>query len=125
MSAAEMDQFAEGVVYGHRPTWSFQASRGDREAAAKRKFYPFRGESGVFEDGARRPQRRAVSRLHRAALETLGLNEDADAAAIRMRYADLVKRFHPDSNGGDRSAEAQLHKVIRAYQSLKASGWVT
>jgi curved DNA-binding protein CbpA len=62
--------------------------------------------------------------LQALALETLGLEQDAEPAAIRARYADLVKRLHPDSNGGDRSYETQLMKVIRAYQTLKSAGVV-
>jgi curved DNA-binding protein CbpA len=58
------------------------------------------------------------------ALEALSLDENADAVAIRARYADLVKRWHPDSNGGDRSAEANLQRVLKAYQTLKAGGLV-
>jgi curved DNA-binding protein CbpA len=50
------------------------------------------------------------------------LSEDATGEAIRTRYAELVKRWHPDSNGGDRSAEAQLQRVIKSYQLLKAAG---
>ena len=52
------------------------------------------------------------------------LDERADATAIRTRYAEMVKRWHPDSNGGDRGAEAQLQRVIKAYQTLKAAGLV-
>ncbi|HEX2560181.1 MAG TPA: molecular chaperone DnaJ, partial [Phenylobacterium sp.] len=37
---------------------------------------------------------------------------------------ELVKRFHPDSNGGDRSSEPKLQRVIRAYQSLRKAGMV-
>jgi curved DNA-binding protein CbpA len=50
------------------------------------------------------------------------LKDDATAALVRARYAELVKRYHPDSNGGDRSYEAQLGKVVRAYQTLKSAG---
>jgi hypothetical protein len=50
--------------------------------------------------------------------------QTAASAAIRQRYADLVKKLHPDSNGGDRSHEGQLMKVIRAYQTLKSAGVV-
>jgi DnaJ-class molecular chaperone len=35
-----------------------------------------------------------------------------------------VKRWHPDSNGGDRGAEQSLQKAIKAYQTLKAGGLV-
>ena len=58
------------------------------------------------------------------AFEALALEEGADSGQIRARYAELVKRWHPDSNGGDRGAEANLHRVITAYQTLKAGGLV-
>ncbi|MBB3347807.1 MULTISPECIES: DnaJ domain-containing protein [unclassified Sphingomonas] len=55
----------------------------------------------------------------RRALETLGLAADADRAALRRRYSELVRRYHPDRNGGDRSHEAMLAKVISAYHQLR------
>jgi DnaJ-class molecular chaperone len=65
---------------------------------------------------------RRLSRLQLLALETLALDERADASHIRTRDKELVKRYHPDVNGGDRSAEHQLQRVIRAYQTLKSTG---
>ena len=52
-------------------------------------------------------------------LEVLGLAADADRAALRRRYSDLVRRYHPDRNGGDRRHEAKLTRVIAAYQQLR------
>jgi curved DNA-binding protein CbpA len=49
----------------------------------------------------------------------LGLREDADLHAVRRRYSELVRRFHPDRNGGDRSHEALLQSVVEAYQLLR------
>jgi hypothetical protein len=123
MSEAEYADFARGAEYGHRPTWSFQASKLDREAAVYRKFQAFRGERGPGGQGETlEPRRPRVSRLAGMALEALGLKEDAAPAVIRAKYAELVKRYHPDSNGGDRNFEALLGKVVRAYQTLKAAG---
>jgi curved DNA-binding protein CbpA len=34
----------------------------------------------------------------------------------------LVKRHHPDANGGDRASEAQLREIIAAYNYLKSAG---
>jgi curved DNA-binding protein CbpA len=45
---------------------------------------------------------------------------NADRRMLRTRYAELVRKFHPDRNGGDRSHEKALQAVIEAYQSLKA-----
>ena len=49
----------------------------------------------------------------------LGLGIDADLRAVRGRYSELVRKFHPDRNGGDRSHERALQAVIEAYQQLR------
>jgi len=55
-------------------------------------------------------------------LEVLDLDATATLHQIKARYKELVKRFHPDANGGDRGAEERLKKVIQAYGVLRASG---
>ena len=60
-------------------------------------------------------------KAERRALGVLGLGEDADMHALRKRYSNLVRRFHPDKNGGDRSHEGRLGEVIEAYQLLRKS----
>ena len=60
-----------------------------------------------------------LSGADRAALKVLGLGIDADRKALRGRYSELVRKFHPDRNGGDRSHEAALQKVIEAYNRLR------
>ena len=70
----------------------------------------------------RRSQREAKSRFNRAeqrALAVLGLGEDSDLKSVRASYSKLVRRFHPDRNGGDRSHETRLGEVIEAYQLLR------
>lgn len=61
------------------------------------------------------------NKAERRALGVLGLGEDADRHALRQRYSNLVRRFHPDKNGGDRSHEGRLGQVIEAYQLLRKS----
>ncbi|MDJ0642264.1 MAG: DnaJ domain-containing protein [Erythrobacter sp.] len=55
------------------------------------------------------------------ALETMGLGLDTDRRRLRRRYSELVRRYHPDRNGGDRKFEARLGKVVEAYQLLRKS----
>lgn len=62
---------------------------------------------------------RELSEGDRKALKVLGLGKDADRRALRTRYAELVRRYHPDRNGGDRSHEKALQDVISAYTQLK------
>lgn len=53
------------------------------------------------------------------ALDAMGLDGEADRTALRRRYTELVRRFHPDHNGGDRSSEERLRQVVEAYQLLR------
>ena len=62
---------------------------------------------------------RPLSDSDRKAMKVLGLDKDADRRALRTRYAELVRRYHPDRNGGDRSHEKALQDVISAYTQLK------
>jgi hypothetical protein len=70
---------------------------------------------------AERKDGRPLSGRDREALRTLELGVDADRMALRKRYSELVRRFHPDRNGGDRSHEDALRRTIEAYQQLKGS----
>lgn len=68
------------------------------------------------------PERRdgkPLSGEDRRSLDVLGLAPDADRPALRKRYSELVRKYHPDRNGGDRSHEERLTKVIAAYQQLR------
>lgn len=53
------------------------------------------------------------------AMTTLELQPDSDRKALRRRYTELVRRYHPDHNGGDRSFEDRLQQVVSAYQLLR------
>ena len=69
-------------------------------------------------DGARQDGRE-LSATDRKSLGVLGLGTDADRRALRRRYAELLRRYHPDHNGGDRGHEKALQAVIEAYTALK------
>lgn len=55
----------------------------------------------------------------REALGVMGLSPQTDLPALRRRYSELVRRYHPDRNGGDRSHEGRLQSVVEAYQLLR------
>ncbi|MEW4448428.1 J domain-containing protein [Qipengyuania sp. JC766] len=65
---------------------------------------------------------RHFSREEAEALETMGLGTDTDRQRLRRRYSELVRRYHPDRNGGDRKYEKRLGRVVEAYQLLRKSG---
>jgi curved DNA-binding protein CbpA len=111
---------------GGRPTWSFKAGRGSREAAAAASRGFFRDSFGIFgrnQTAAAAAEKaayeRGLGRLERTALADLDLDATADGATIRRRYTELLKRCHPDANGGDRSTEHKLQRVIKAFRTLR------
>jgi molecular chaperone DnaJ len=48
----------------------------------------------------------------------LGLDNSADMAKIRAAYKKLAKKYHPDCNPGDPSAEEMFKKINEAYRIL-------
>ncbi len=126
LSAKEAENARAQSYYGDRPTWSLGKNDRARAAAKGRKPSDFDDVHGLFDGkegpAAPAPEARKLPRLQAKALETLDLEPGADATKIRRRYADLLRRYHPDSNGGDRSAEAQLQEVVKAHQILKKAG---
>ena len=53
----------------------------------------------------------------------MGLAAGASAEEIKTRYKELVKKYHPDANGGDRGSEERFTSVVQAYQLLKQAGF--
>jgi hypothetical protein len=79
----------------------------------------FQGNGSENEQKARRPLHNAECR----SLRILDLNENSTPAEIKARFKLLVKRHHPDGNGGDRTSEDKLREVIQAYNYLKQAGF--
>jgi hypothetical protein len=82
---------------------------------------PLDAISARFRPGMARPRPDRFSAAERHALGVLDLTDEADRTALRRRYSELVRRYHPDRNGGDRGFERKLGAVIDAYQLLKGS----
>jgi hypothetical protein len=128
MSEAEIDAFRVDAVTGHRPTWPL----GKRAAHAPGKQEPRSfGDThhlfgGAFEpplgNGTDGSPARPLTGPQVRALDVLNLEAGASLHQIKARYKELVKRFHPDTNGGDRGSEERLKRVIQAYGVLRASG---
>ena len=125
MNEGQIEHERERSATGDRPTWQFKASRQSREAAAfaAGAGRAFADPLGLFRASRRRAEaaqaERKLGRLERNALADLDLTEAATGPEIRTRYTELIKRCHPDTNGGDRSAEQKLQRVLKAYKQLR------
>jgi hypothetical protein len=119
MSADEITRAQSPLAGWDRPSRRFAANGADPPPRWSDFTDPLDAISTRFGSvkEATRPSR--FSKAERRALSVLGLGEDADRHQLRQRYSGLVRRYHPDKNGGDRSHEARLGEVIEAYQLLR------
>ena len=76
-----------------------------------------------FSPGASGAPQRSVRNAERKALHTLGLDETATPEQVKTQYKALVKRLHPDANGGSRAMEDKLKEVIQSYDYLRSVGY--
>lgn len=130
----------EQQATGGRPTWRMGSADGARASAT---FSTMRSGSSASLNRARaaaaaragagagagpaRPvsRRRKLKTLEAKALDTLELGDEATGDEIKTAYKKLVKRHHPDANGGDRASEERFGEVVKAYQILKAANLTT
>jgi hypothetical protein len=135
MSDDAIAQYQKESLTGHRPTWKM-GSIGGKRGKRRKDELPDGGSMddpfSLFGDAAPRrkgkaqeppAETRKVFNAQRRALEVLGLEADAQRADIKARFKTLVKRHHPDANGGDRGSEAMLREIIQAYNYLKSAGF--
>lgn len=132
MSDDAVLKYQKDAITGHRPTWKMgtgrRAQRDPGHFYAEGATDPF----GMFREfgagggaQAKSPQNegRTIRNAERKAFNALGLEFSATRVEIKARFHELVKRHHPDANGGDRSTEDRLVEVIQAYNYLKSVGF--
>jgi len=117
MNEAEIEAELRKDIVGHRPSWRLGSRTAWRFGNGVKDF-------GLFDFEANTPPPKLRSRPptpQEAALEVFDLTLPLTLAAVKARYKELVKRHHPDANGGDKAAEERLKIVNQAYSTLKAS----
>ena len=137
MNAEAVARYQKDALTGHRPTWKMGMLGGKRTGKSSSARFFNGGEAAqdpfdMFSELGVKPrpgqarqeaERRAVRNAELKALHSLGLEADAERSEIKSRFKELVKRHHPDANGGDRSSEDKLREIIEAYNYLKSAGY--
>ncbi len=136
MSPGQLESFLREDVVGHRPTWRLGALghtpwRDDqmsdpehwvdslglfRAARARQRADRRRRATGEAPGTPGRPLTPVEN-----AMKVMDLVPPLTLTALRVRYRELVKRYHPDTNGGDRAAEERLKEITQAYSTLRAT----
>ncbi|MBZ0217280.1 MAG: DnaJ domain-containing protein [Fimbriimonadaceae bacterium] len=133
MTDSELKDYQESARTGHRPTWTRSDSSAGQSGTGKRKAGRPTARrikdplnltgAGTRTRSSDQPDRKVVRNVERKSLMALDLDSSATSDEIKMRYKELVKRHHPDANGGDRACEDKLREIIQAYNYLKTAGF--
>jgi hypothetical protein len=129
MADDDVVAYQRSAATGHRPTWTIgvndtagMRARASWADAFLDPFGVFNGTNGRRTASTVR-ERRPLKNVERRSFAALDLEGWEDASEIKARYKTLVKRLHPDANGGDRSSEDRLRQIIQAYHYLKSAGF--
>ena len=121
MTSEEISEAQSPLHAWERPSRPFAGSGADPPPAWSDFADPLEAISGRFRHIREATTPSRFDKAERRALAVLGLGEEADRHALRQNYSTLVRRYHPDKNGGDRTHEQRLRDVIEAYQLLRRS----
>ena len=121
MTPDQIERAQSPIAGWERATRAFAHGGSDPRPAWEVFADPLDAIGARFRPAMRRAQVERFSAAERHALSVLDLADDVDRTQLRQRYSLLVRRYHPDRNGGDRGFEGRLGEVIAAYQALKGS----
>ena len=121
MSTDEIEAAQRPYAGWERETRAFAHNGADRPPRWSEFVDPLEAINARFRHAAPRERSdgKPLTVENRRDLDTLELDQNADRKALRQRYTEMVRRVHPDHNGGDRAHEARLRNVIDAYQRLR------
>lgn len=116
-SEAEIEGSIRKATVWERPSWpmgEWQKRENELRDTVAREF--FSDGDGAFRTAAAPP----MTVGEREALATLELAPPVDFTAVKAQYRLLVKRWHPDANGGAREAEEKFKTINHAFATLRA-----
>ncbi len=128
MSDEEVETDVRRDTTWNRPSWPLGAEKNFKNNGEGIKIDDF----GAFGDpgddapdqqnGAKRyfTNRPKPGSPEALALAVFDLKSPVSLTEIKVRYKALVKRHHPDANGGDKGAEEKFKQISQAYQTLMA-----
>jgi hypothetical protein len=122
-SEADIEAQVRAQACWERPTWrlgEWHTHRPEAAMASSAETFGIEGDEEAGDNRSRQRQERPQpTATDDKALAVLGLAPAATWAEIKARYKRLVKRYHPDANGGDRQAEERLKVINQAYSTLR------
>ncbi|MBL8672694.1 MAG: J domain-containing protein [Alphaproteobacteria bacterium] len=112
------NRFYEAARRGTPKGFGFFDDDDESPAPGRRKG---RGERDAGQAGGKGAAPAGASVEENRACHVLELPPGTSFAVVKGRYKQLVKKLHPDANGGDREAEERLKTINQAYSVLKSA----
>jgi DnaJ-domain-containing protein 1 len=109
-----------------RPSWplgdSEGTTRGPKAGMGPFGIDPnyFVDDFGLFSEKPAQPAGPQADAPTRAALAIFGMQLPVTIDELKGRYKELVKKHHPDTNGGTKAAEEKFKEIREAYDTLRA-----
>ena len=126
MSEEEVEADLRRDTVWQRPSWPL----GDREEGEIKGPKPGMGTFGIdpdyfvdsfglFDEKESANGATSVDAPTRKALAIFGLAMPITAEMLKAKYKELVKKHHPDTNGGTKEAEEKFKEILDAYETLR------
>ena len=113
-----------------RPTWPLGSNGGaSRKSGSTRIDDPFDLARETPLDRKRKKDGKKESWIEamgfrpdeRRALRVLNIDQPVTSVELKRLYKEMVKRHHPDKNGGSKEAETRMKAINAAYQAVSAA----
>ena len=115
MSQREIERHIELDTIGWRPTWNFSTTK-----ARLKNFEKIFSNCFNFFKKKNQSKIKKNNSLLKKALDTLNINnENITIKLVENKYKNLVKKYHPDKNKGNKIYEEKLKKINQAFEEIK------
>ena len=113
MSPAEVENYNRKAGVWERPSWPLGEWRNREQNIRDQVMREF------FSEEPNPSPQPPMAKSERDALTVLELQPPVNFIQIKTQYKILVKRHHPDANGGSHEAEERFKSINQAFTILK------
>ena len=116
MNDQEIEYFIKSDLTRHKPTKKFGSSENFFNILWNNAL---EDKLNIFKSSNFKILKNKISQTDRDALYVMELNDEVKWEQIQLKFKELVKKYHPDKNNGNKKFEEKLKKITLAYSQLK------
>ena len=119
LSADEIEEHIQHDTIWQRPTWKL-GHGGIKSDPRVRDYFNVQRDMGLGMDGQYNPppKKPIFEKKMQAAIDFMELTVPLVLADVKKQYKKLAKKYHPDTNKGDKEAERRFKKLNEAYHYI-------